>query len=54
MEKRLKRWRRDWKIRLIEDDNPRWDDLDVEMMTVPAVVHPVLMGPGLPLTRKPG
>jgi putative endonuclease len=26
-EKRLKRWRRDWKIRLIEDDNPHWDDL---------------------------
>jgi len=26
-EKRLKRWRRDWKIRLIEEDNPHWDDL---------------------------
>ena len=26
-EKRIKRWRRDWKIRLIEEDNPHWDDL---------------------------
>ena len=26
-EKRLKRWRRDWKIRLIEEDNPHWADL---------------------------
>jgi putative endonuclease len=26
-EKKLKRWRRDWKIALIEADNPRWTDL---------------------------
>ena len=26
-EKRIKRWRRDWKIALIEAENPRWDDL---------------------------
>lgn len=26
-EKRLKRWRRDWKIKLIEASNPNWDDL---------------------------
>jgi putative endonuclease len=26
-EKELKKWRRDWKIRLIEEDNPEWDDL---------------------------
>ena len=26
-EKRLKRWRREWKIALIEKDNPRWLDL---------------------------
>ena len=26
-EKRLKRWRRDWKIALIEKENPAWDDL---------------------------
>ena len=26
-EKMLKKWRRDWKIRLIEDLNPDWSDL---------------------------
>ncbi|QOC23822.1 GIY-YIG nuclease family protein [Wenzhouxiangella sp. AB-CW3] len=26
-EKRLKRWRRDWKLTLIEKDNPQWQDL---------------------------
>lgn len=26
-EKRLKRWRRDWKFDLIENANPDWDDL---------------------------
>lgn len=26
-EKRLKRWRRDWKISLIERQNPYWEDL---------------------------
>lgn len=25
-EKRLKKWNRDWKIRLIEEDNPEWAD----------------------------
>ena len=28
-EKKLKQWRRDWKIALIEADNPTWDDLAV-------------------------
>ena len=26
-EKRIKRWRRTWKIELIEKSNPGWDDL---------------------------
>jgi putative endonuclease len=26
-EKKLKKWRREWKINLIEEDNPNWDDL---------------------------
>ena len=26
-EKRLKKWKRAWKIRLIEQANPNWDDL---------------------------
>jgi putative endonuclease len=25
--KALKKWRRDWKIRLIEEMNPGWEDL---------------------------
>jgi len=31
----LKRWRRDWKIALLEADNPRWIDL-----------YPALVGNG--------
>ncbi len=27
-EKRLKRWRREWKFALIEKDNPDWQDLE--------------------------
>ncbi len=26
-EKALKKWRREWKIALIEESNPNWDDL---------------------------
>jgi putative endonuclease len=26
-EKKIKRWRRDWKIRLIQENNPDWVDL---------------------------
>ena len=26
-EKKLKRWRRQWKVDLIEKDNPSWEDL---------------------------
>jgi putative endonuclease len=26
-EKRIKKWNRDWKIRLIEETNPYWNDL---------------------------
>jgi putative endonuclease len=26
-EKELKKWRRDWKVRLIENENPDWTDL---------------------------
>ena len=28
-EKRIKKWNRQWKIELIEDGNPDWDDLAV-------------------------
>ena len=26
-EKRIKKWPRDWKVNLVERDNPTWDDL---------------------------
>ena len=26
-EKEIKKWRRDWKVSLIENENPDWDDL---------------------------
>lgn len=26
-EKRLKKWQRAWKIKIIEENNPNWDDL---------------------------
>jgi putative endonuclease len=26
-EKQMKKWNRDWKIRLIEENNPEWSDL---------------------------
>ena len=26
-EKRLKKWKRPWKIRFVEENNPNWDDL---------------------------
>jgi putative endonuclease len=32
-EKRLKKWNRSWKIRLIEETNPNWDDLYPQIAT---------------------
>lgn len=34
-EKRLKKWKRDWKIALIEKDNPDWNDLYPEIAGPP-------------------
>src|ERR1044072_3871946 len=31
-EKRMKDWKRDWKIRRIEEENPFWDDLAVTVL----------------------
>jgi putative endonuclease len=31
-EKQLKKWRREWKIELIENDNPDWRDLYSELI----------------------
>ena len=32
-EKRLKKWQRAWKVRLIEERNPYWNDLWSEILT---------------------
>lgn len=32
-ERRLKRWRRDWKISLIERNNPYWIDLSLNLQS---------------------
>jgi len=34
-EKRIKEWKRDWKIALIERENPMWDDLATAMFGLP-------------------
>jgi putative endonuclease len=34
-EKRIKRWRREWKLALIEAENPQWRDLSEEWFEVP-------------------
>jgi putative endonuclease len=34
-EKRLKKWNRAWKIRLIESTNPEWKDLYETVMSMP-------------------
>ncbi|MEM6780290.1 MAG: GIY-YIG nuclease family protein [Pseudomonadota bacterium] len=31
-EKQMKAWKRQWKINLIENQNPRWDDLSQNLM----------------------
>jgi len=31
-ERRMKEWHRDWKIRLIEKENPFWEDLAVTLL----------------------
>ena len=33
-EKRLKKWLRDWKLKLIEDGNPQWLDLAADWYPV--------------------
>ena len=31
-EKQLKKWRREWKLRLLEEQNPQWNDLWSEIV----------------------
>ncbi len=30
-EKQMKKWNRDWKLRIIEEKNPEWNDLFYEL-----------------------
>ena len=46
-EKRIKRWRRRWKLALIESKNPEWTDLYPELLGSTCVVSETL-GPGSP------
>ncbi|HKR24300.1 MAG TPA: GIY-YIG nuclease family protein [Allosphingosinicella sp.] len=39
-EKQLKGWRRAWKITLIEENNPFWEDRAVELGFDPLAPHP--------------
>jgi putative endonuclease len=34
-EKQMKKWKRDWKIRLIESKNPEWEDLSIILNLIP-------------------
>ncbi|HEX8573645.1 MAG TPA: GIY-YIG nuclease family protein [Allosphingosinicella sp.] len=56
-EKRMKEWQRDWKIQLIERDNPDWSDLAVSILGFDPLPSPSLFhrhpGEGRdPRTRK--
>ncbi len=37
LEKKLKKWRRDWKVALIEKDNPFWEDRAIMLGLSPQV-----------------
>jgi putative endonuclease len=41
-EKRMKEWRRAWKVRLIERGNPDWDDLAVTLLGFEPLFRPKL------------
>ena len=42
-EKRLKNWRRDWKVALIEEGNPLWADRAVELGFDAGAPHPATL-----------
>jgi putative endonuclease len=43
-ERRLKNWHRAWKIRLIEGENPFWEDLAVTLLGFDPLVIPAKAG----------
>ncbi|HWH22331.1 MAG TPA: GIY-YIG nuclease family protein [Allosphingosinicella sp.] len=44
-EKQLKNWRRAWKVALIEERNPFWEDRAVEFGFEPVPPHPATLSP---------
>lgn len=44
-EKRLKNWRRAWKVALIEEHNAFWEDRAVELGFDPVPPHPSTLKP---------
>jgi putative endonuclease len=47
-EKQLKNWRRTWKIALIEENNPTWEDLAIRLGFEPVPAHPATHWPSQP------
>ena len=45
-EKQLKNWRRSWKVALIEEQNPTWEDQAIELGFEPLPAHPASLPPG--------
>jgi putative endonuclease len=39
-QRQMKEWQRRWKVRLIEEVNPRWDDLYERLPTLIGLVTP--------------
>lgn len=47
-EKQIKNWRRAWKIALIEEKNPDWEDLAIDLGFEPVEAHPATRQPSHP------
>ena len=47
-EKQLKAWRRAWKVALIEEQNPFWEDRAIELGFESVAPHPATLRPARP------
>jgi putative endonuclease len=45
-EKQLKKYKREWKLNLIEEMNPHWDDLFLELLAPPTLPSSPGVSPG--------
>jgi putative endonuclease len=45
-EKQLKAWKRDWKVALVERENPTWEDRAIGLGFAPLGAHPSTGNPG--------